>query len=67
MNLYKIEYKHRDMLPDYVGCSEKWAHDEKQAVGHVCKNRPDKGGNCTTKKNAFITILSVKQIYPEPQ
>jgi hypothetical protein len=55
------------MSPDYVGCSEKWAHDEKQAVSYVCKNRPDKKGNCITKKNASITILSVEQIYPEPQ
>jgi|TARA_R100000455_G_C6261514_1_gene116857 hypothetical protein len=55
------------MPPDYVGFADKWAHDEKQAVSYVCRNRPDKQGNCTTKKNASITILSVEQIDPEPQ
>ena len=67
MNLYKIRYKHRDMPPDYVGFADKWAHDEKQAVSYVCRNRPDKQGNCTTKKNASITILSVEQIDPETE
>ena len=64
MNLYKIKYKHRDMPEDYVGCTEKGAHDQKQAGAYVCKGRPDKQGNCTTKKNATLTILSVEEITP---
>lgn len=64
MNLYKIKYKHWGMPEDYVGCTEKWAHDQKQAVGYLCKGRPDKQGNCTTKKNATLTILSIEEITP---
>lgn len=52
------------MPEDYVGCTEKWAHDQKQAVGYLCKGRPDKQGNCTTKKNATLTILSIEEITP---
>jgi len=64
MNLYRIEYKHGDMPEDYVGCTEKWARDAGQAIGYVCKGKPDKQGNCTTKKNATLTILSVQEITP---
>ena len=64
MNLYRIKYKHGDMPDDYVGSTEKWANDEKKAVGYLCKSRPDKQGNCQSKKGARITILSVDEIPP---
>ena len=53
MNLYKIKYKHRDMPEDYVGCTEKWAHDQKggktageKGKGKGGKNDPVKCGHC---------------------
>lgn len=64
MNLYRIKYKHGDMSDDYVGKTDKWAHDEKTAVGYLCKARPDKLGVCKSKKGARLTILSVEEIPP---
>ena len=64
MNLYKIKYKHSDMPDDYIGSTDRWAHDEKKAVGYLCKSRPDKSGRCTSKRGASLTILSVEEIPP---
>jgi hypothetical protein len=61
LNEYRITYKQRDMPDDYVCKVDKWAHDEKKAVGYICKGI-NKLGRCTGKKGQSITILSVKQL-----
>lgn len=61
MNCYEIRYSRNDMPDDYVGRTEKWARDEKQAISYICKSKP-KEGRCTAKKGGLLTILSVKRI-----
>jgi len=62
MNQYEIKYKHGDMSKEYVGTTVKWARDEKQAIGFICSNKPDKLMRCSSKKNAFLQIISIKCI-----
>lgn len=50
------------MSKEYVGTTVKWARDEKQAIGFICSNKPDKLMRCSSKKNAFLQIISIKCI-----
>ena len=53
------------MPKEYVGKTNKWARDEKQALSFLCTSKPTKDGYCSTKKGARLKILSVKCIYPQ--
>jgi hypothetical protein len=63
MNQYEIIYRHYDMPPDYRGCKHMWARDEKQALSHFLKSKPDGHGNGVLKKGgANVIIETISQI-----
>jgi len=62
VNKYEIKYKHSDMPKEHVGKTNKWARDKKQALSFLCSSKPDKNGNCSTKKGARIKIIEVNEI-----
>lgn len=62
MNQYLIKYSSQDMPKDYVGRSVKWAHNERDAINLLLRNKYKKEGTCTFKRGSHGHILSVEEI-----
>tara|TARA_X000001382_G_scaffold31423_1_gene20355 strand:- start:8442 stop:8594 length:153 start_codon:yes stop_codon:yes gene_type:complete len=50
------------MPNNYVGKTQKWAHNEKDAVMLLLKKKPDRDGICIFKRGGAGKILTVEQL-----
>lgn len=61
MDEFRITYTRDDMKKDYVNTITKWGRDEKDALMHMLKKRPEKNGLCIFKKGGTGKILSIEK------
>ena len=60
--VFEIRYKQRDMPKGFVSSAIKHAHTAEAALKLFAPKKPDRGGYTTTKRKAYVQILSVNEI-----
>ena len=60
--VFQIRYKQRDMPKGFVSSAIKHAHTAEAALKLFAPKKPDRGGYTTTKRKAYVQILSVNEI-----
>jgi len=60
--VFEIRYKQRDMPKGFVSSAIKHAHTAEAALKLFAPKKPDRGGFTTTKRKAYVQILSVNEI-----
>lgn len=65
--VFQIRYKQRDMPKGFVSSAIKHAHTAEAALKLFAPKKPDRGGYTTTKRKAYVQILSVNEIPTKQQ
>jgi hypothetical protein len=65
--VFQIRYKQRDMPKGFICSAIKHAHTAEAALKLFAPKKPDRGGYTTTKRKAYVKILSVNEIPTQQQ
>ena len=60
--VFEIRYKQNDMPKGFICSAIKHAHTAEAALKLFAPKKPDKNGYTTTKRKAYVQILSVNEV-----
>jgi hypothetical protein len=60
--VFQIRYRQRDMPEGFISSAIKHAHTAEAALKLFAPKKPDKNGYTTTKRKAYVQILSVNEV-----
>ena len=63
--VFEIRYEQRDMPKGFICSAIKHAHTAEAALKLFAPKKPDKEGFTTTKRKAYVQILSVNEVPTE--
>jgi hypothetical protein len=65
--VFEIKYKQKDMPKGFICSAIKHAHTAEAALKLFAPKKPDRGGYTTTKRKAYVQIISVNEIPTKQQ